>query len=249
MIETKPPHNLIPLMLHFSSVLGPAWPIVLFTLEDRWDGSVEATGAAFQRAQADGLFHVRFLPPETDLSSSQRVSGFLTSEWLWTQLEAIDRVLLFQTDSIICARAPLRVDDFLEWDYVGAPIGANDGVGYNGGLSLRNPRLFLEVVRRPHAPFENAGGAPKPNWCNYEDQWFFHEIEMRNGRLPSPETAKKFSIESPIAYPYATPIGYHQPQFWNQEDPDGMKKIEQYCPEMSMLLQKRAYLQQERANT
>ncbi|KAI3399237.1 hypothetical protein diail_7398 [Diaporthe ilicicola] len=143
--------NLVPVILHFASVLGPKWPVVLVTRRDRW---VEPASPAFRRLMAERRLHVYFLPGDTAFADHRSVSVFLTRPWFWEQFESAGRVLLFQADSVVCGNSGRAVDDFLEWDLVGAPVAAEYGVGYNGGLALRNPRLVLEVVRDPANDFE-----------------------------------------------------------------------------------------------
>lgn len=221
-IESDVVPNLVPLMLHFANVLGPAWGMILFTIQDRW---VEPLSPAFQRLLANGRIGVRFLPTGTDLTSSAAVSQFLTSVWVWEQLQAAHRILLFQSDSILCAKSEARVEDYFEYDLVGAPINAVYGLGYNGGLSIRNPRLFLQVVRE--TDFLTSGQ-------KFEDQFFYDELRMRGARMPSEDVAKTFSVETIY---YETPLGYHQPQRWQAPN---MAAIEEWCPEVKMLIGRRA---------
>ncbi|KAL1847218.1 hypothetical protein Daus18300_014012 [Diaporthe australafricana] len=166
-METDPSRvaNLVPVILHFASVLGPKWPVVLLTRRDRW---VEPASPAFRRLMAERRLHIYFLPEETAFPDHRSVSVFLTRPWFWEQFESAGRVLLFQADSVVCAGSGRAVDDFLEWDLIGAPVAAEYGVGYNGGLSLRNPKLVLEVVRDPANDFARdsadevvVGEAPK----------------------------------------------------------------------------------------
>lgn len=222
-IESDMVPNLVPLMLHFATVLGPSWGMLLFTLRERW---VSPRSPAFERLQASGRLQVRFLPAGTDLGSSAAVSRFLTGPWLWEQLEAAPRVLLFQSDSVLCAKSEARVEDYLGYDLVGAPIAPVYGDGYNGGLSLRNPRLFLQIVRE--TDFATSGE-------KFEDQFFYNELKKRGASLPSPDVAKTFSVETVY---YETPLGYHQPQRWQEEH---MDTIEEWCPEVKMLIGRRAW--------
>lgn len=226
-IETQETPNLVPLMLHFSTVLGPRWTVLLYTLEATWTAP---DSPAFHRAQEAGHLDVRYLPADTAFTNSASVSSFLASPWLWEQLERAQHVLLWQTDSVICAKAPRAVDEFLGYDFVGAPIDGRYGEGYNGGLSLRNPRTFLGVTRT--ASFEGSGD-------EFEDQWFYKELKARAGDgggvvLPSADVAMKFSVETMY---YDSPIGYHQPARWQK---DHMQEIEERCPEVGMLLGRRA---------
>lgn len=223
-IETDLIPNLVPIMLHFATVLGPAWGVVLFTLESRY---VAPMSPPFRRLAAAGRIEVRFLPPGTALASSAAVSRFLTTPWLWEQqvVGRAARVLLFQSDSILCSRAEAAAEDFLEWDFLGAPIAAAYGAGFNGGLSVRNPALFLNITRE--ASFADSGH-------EFEDQFFYAEAVRRGARLPSAGVAKTFSVETIY---YETPLGYHQPQRWQA---DHMGQIEEWCPEVKMLIGRRA---------
>jgi hypothetical protein len=53
--------------------------------------------------------------------------------------------LIFQTDSIICNDYSDLINDFMKYDYVGAPW--EDAVG-NGGLSLRKKSKMLEIIEK-----------------------------------------------------------------------------------------------------
>ncbi|KAH9906370.1 hypothetical protein F4778DRAFT_644739 [Xylariomycetidae sp. FL2044] len=145
-IEDRPTVNLIPLMLHFHSVLGPEWPIILYTVPGTADALQEAS-APFSRAVNESRVEIRYLPEDVSFASHRSVSVFLMSPWLWKDLAPFEKILIFQTDSIICSRSTSRVDDFIGWDLIGAPIDRRiGGVGYNGGLSIRNRQLVLDIV-------------------------------------------------------------------------------------------------------
>lgn len=76
-----------------------------------------------------------------------------------------EHVLLFQADSILCANAAHSVEDFFQYDFIGAPIAERLGKGFNGGLSLRR-RPLIEAITREWDWDTDPG-----SW--YEDQWFF----------------------------------------------------------------------------
>lgn len=221
-IESAVIPNLIPLMLHFTTVLGPAWGMILFTLEDRW---IEPLSPAFQRHLETGRIEVRFLSPDTELTSSAAVSRFLTSPWIWEQVAIAKRVLLFQSDSVLCSKSEAAVEDYFKFDFAGAPIAAVYGAGFNGGLSVRNPRLFLQIARE--VDFMSSGH-------KFEDQFFYEELKKRGAEMPAEEEAKTFAVETIF---YETPLGYHQPQRWQALN---MPVIEEWCPEVKMLVGRRA---------
>lgn len=226
MIETHFDDTLVPIILQFASVLAPWWTIIIFTLEEHWK---MPPSSAFRRALAEQKVSIRYLPPGTVLEESGAVSRFFAKPWLWEQLQWADRILLFQADSILCSRAETTVEDFLGYDYIGAPIAEEYGEGYNGGLSIRNPSLFLRITQE--ANFEQSGE-------EFEDQWFYKEAKARvehGVQLPEADIAKTFSVETMY---YDKPLGYHQPARWHA---DRMHDIEAWCPEVKMILPRRAY--------
>src|SRR5277367_600394 len=81
-IENRPFDNLIPLILHFSSVLGPTWPIVLFTSLSL---SNLSDSAPFKAGLMDGRFEIRSLPSDVQFTNHKDVSSFLTKPWFWEQ--------------------------------------------------------------------------------------------------------------------------------------------------------------------
>lgn len=144
-IENRPSMSLLPLILHFSSVLGPEWPIVLFTSLSLSNFS---DSAAFRQGIYDGRFRIQALPADVGFKDHHAVSRFLTLPWFWEQLAPADHVLMFQADSIICANSPQKVENYLKYDMIGAPIKSGMGQGYNGGLSLRNRNIILDIIKK-----------------------------------------------------------------------------------------------------
>lgn len=230
-METDPStvSNLVPIILHFMTTLGPRWPVVLLTRLENW---VEPKSPAFLRAMAEQRIRIMFLPPEITFPDHHSVSVFYTDPWIWEQFESAGRMLMFQADSVLCAKSALTVEDFVQYDFVGAPIGPQHGHGYNGGLSLRNPRLLLEITRDPRFNFrlDSDQGQPSiPNEKKFEDQWFYMRLKERGANLPEVAVARTFSVETMY---YATPLGYHQPARWQAAR---MKSILEWCPEVGMI--------------
>ena len=231
-VENRRLDNLIPIILHFSSVLGSEWPIHIFTSE-RNTGIFQAS-VPFQRNVAAGRFHVRALPPEASLTTHASVSSFFTGPWLWEQMAPAEHLLLFQADSILCSNSQLKVEDFLQYDFVGAPVDSARGLGmgYNGGLSIRNRSLLLEITQSNDWQVERHGDHSQGN-VDYEDQWFSKKLRelppkpdgSPGANLPSPETAMRFSVETMW---FDRPLGYHQPNVWQA---DHMSEIYRWCPE------------------
>lgn len=90
--------------------------------------------------------------------------------------------LIFQTDTLICSDYKDLIDDFIEYDYSGAPW--KDGNSGNGGLSLRRKSKMLEIL----------------NNCEYknepEDVYFSKGCNNIFINKPNIKDAKNFSVEA-----------------------------------------------------
>lgn len=145
----------------------------------------------------------------------QGYSALLTSKEFWQTVQS-ERVLIFQTDAITCGQSKFKIEDFWDYDFVGAPV-ANYisalivvlfmGKGYltghtnfyNGGLSYRTRSKMLAVIEEH----------PWDQLCT-EDVWFCTFLPRVGGRLPDRETARKFSFEAEELV--GTPWGVHKPR-------------------------------------
>ncbi|KAI0128877.1 hypothetical protein BJ170DRAFT_350135 [Xylariales sp. AK1849] len=232
-VENRPLENLIPVILHFHSVLGPEWPLIFYTTPTTSEALM--LSAPFSRAVDEQRVVIRHLPPEVSFGSHRAVSLFLADPWIWEELAPYKKVLMFQADSIICSSSSAKVEDFLEYDLIGAPINNAYGRGFNGGLSIRNRELVLDLVSRySYANDSSASGAPRE--MQFEDQWLYTRMSelltRQDGKpvanLPSYAAASKFAVETIWE---EEPLGFHQPVRWQKEN---MEKIMKYCPEVGM---------------
>jgi hypothetical protein len=172
-VETQFRTNLIPLVLHFSGVLGPSWPILIYT-------SMESVGqfsasAALNRYLKSGTVQIRMLPQTVLFTNSDSVNEFMTTKWLWEDLAPAKHILIFQSDSMLCANAARSVDDYFAYDFVGAPVAKNLGKGYNGGLSLRKRSTTLNILEKWDWQKTKKEGD------RFEDQWYFNRYVSSEG--------------------------------------------------------------------
>ncbi len=139
-----------------------------------------------------------------------------------------EKVLIFQTDSITCSQSPYDIEDFMVYDFIGAPYhtyinmgirllfllkGWNtEGILFNGGLSLRSKSKSIEVLRQ--YPWDEK---------TPEDVWFCAFMPKVNATLPDLQTAQKFAYESRSDFNYV-PFGLHKPR-------RNKRSLENYCPE------------------
>ena len=113
--------------------------------------------------------------------------------------------LVFQTDTIIIKENAHKINDFVEYDYVGAPFTENewnkntDKIG-NGGLSLRHKSKMLEVLNK----CDIKKDVPEDV---YFGALFCDKVKLHK---PSYEKSKEFSVEQVY---FDSPFGVHKP--WN----------------------------------
>ena len=150
--------------------------------------------------------HLAFLPDwdskhirAPNIRSGPDYNNLLTSAAFWQELQNFDRVLIFQHDSALLR---LGIEDFLEFDYVGAPwlAGApwarKDRAGGNGGLSLRNPKKALNLICE--FPYSQGYGN--------EDVYFSKYLDRVEGLVAPYGVCSKFSCET--EFKLGT-LGYH----------------------------------------
>lgn len=146
LIETREIPILAPLILHFISVVPPDWRF-------RFMGSVESVrylnvSMAIRSQVASGKLDLTYVPSNMSTNSQEAISRFMTNLWLYeTLLAPAEHLLVFQTDSILCANSKQNLNDYLEYDWVGAPWAEEDRFGGNGGLSLRRVSSIIDVLK------------------------------------------------------------------------------------------------------
>jgi hypothetical protein len=112
------------------------------------------------------------------VTTLRHYNSLITDPLFWNQLVRFERVLVFQNDSMILRDG---IDEFLEYNYVGAPWKFQHKGG-NGGFSLRNPKAMLKLCKEK--PYSERFG--------YEDVYFSNHIENVAPR----NVCEKFSVET-----------------------------------------------------
>lgn len=185
LIENRPLPLLAPLLLHFISVVPPDWSF-------RFMGSLDSvallnSSSAVQHQVATGKLDLTYIPANMSTGGQEMISRFLTNPWIYeTVLRPAEWLLVFQTDSILCANSRLTLDDFLEYDWVGAPWRPSHRWGGNGGLSLRRVSAMLDVLRHQVRAEDSEP----------EDVWLAERVAHRPGaRVANGSVALTFSGE------------------------------------------------------
>jgi hypothetical protein len=148
-------------------------------------------------------------------------SALLTSKQFWESIQS-ENVLIFQTDAITCNKSKFKINDFIDYAFIGAPLTKHVrflintlflGKGYviahydfyNGGLSFRKKSKMLAVIKK--FPWDEL---------STEDIWFCAFLPQVGGKLPRIDVARNFSFESEslsASAPFNEPSWPSGPQF------------------------------------
>lgn len=259
LIENRPNPILAPLLLHFMSVVPPDWRF-------RFMGSIESVHSinqslAIRNQVAIGKLDLTYIPANMSTAGQEMISRFLTNLWLYeTVLQPAEFLLVFQTDSMLCANARDSINNWLEYDWVGAPWNPQGQGGGNGGLSLRKVSSIIDVLhkqtRADNSEPEDVwlsvrlGARPNANLANGSLEIQFSG-EMHGGPVEKVWDGKGPKDAFDHGYVkgvddwrdgFYEPMGYHtggsgdtlHGPIWGT--PAMRKHIWDYCPEMKMTL-------------
>lgn len=65
--------------------------------------------------------------------------------WFWENVLA-DKVLIFGGNQVICSNSLYTINDFIQYDYIGSPWSHKQGVGGDGGISIRSRPHMLQII-------------------------------------------------------------------------------------------------------
>ncbi|KAF3903821.1 hypothetical protein AA313_de0206134 [Arthrobotrys entomopaga] len=230
LIEDRPLGQLAPLMLHMMNVVPPDWVFRFYGSQSSIDHLNHSL--PIQMWERLGKLTMELVPSNLTLHGQQELSKTFTNLWFYeTLLAPAEYLLVFQTDSVMCANSGMNLNDWLHFDWVGAPWTKDAKYGGNGGLSLRRVKPIIELLMTQARP----EGHPE-----LEDLWLCNRlaampgVNMANGSIEA-----QFSVE---AVWHERPMGYHTGwsgarlpgDVWGT--PEKRKHIYEYCPEMKMTI-------------
>lgn len=243
------------------AVVPPDWRF-------RFMGSIESVHAINQslaiRNMVDiGKLDLTYIPANMSTAGQEMISRFLTNLWLYEQVLApAEYLLVFQTDSMLCANARQSINDWVEYEWVGAPWNpVGNKYGGNGGLSIRRVSSIINILKsqtradntEPEDVWlaERLAARPGAHLANGSSELAFSG-EMFGG--PGEVTWDGHSEKDPTDHGYVEgvddwrkgfyePMGYHtggsgdtlHSGIWGT--PAMRQHIWEYCPEMKMTLQ------------
>lgn len=224
-------------------------------------GSAEAlsfmrSSPVISRFEESGKLQLLPIPGNYSLKDRETISQMFTDIHLYRDILApAEHLLVWQPDSIFCANAPRTLNDYLEWDWVGAPWSKTAQYGGNGGLSLRKVNKIVEVL---------ANKTRRVGDGALEDLWLTNNLhDLPDNHMPDAAISKTFSVESvwddaPLGY-HVGWLGVHHEQVsklaggfrlmflgWKKlgansreqiwDDQKQVDHIMKYCPEVKMIL-------------
>ena len=248
MIEPRNIPILVPLLSQYLANIPEDWPLVVWLSKDNVD---TVRHSSLRRAITSGRLNITILPEWVDVTNGENLSRFLTKPWFWEQFQA-EWMFFFQSDAVLCSRSTDSIDNWLGYDFVGAPCPWSDGdAGGNGGFSMRKISSALSVTRNRTAGFARPD-LHADNISTYrgtpfeaEDWWFFWAIRkaVKDHKFPGDDirNQNRFSI----AYPgidEMQPLGCHRGNgpglgLFQEERSADFQRLISWCPEVILLKQ------------
>jgi hypothetical protein len=161
---------------------------------------------------------------------SGQYNRLLKNVTFWGEIYAED-VLVFQTDSVLCANSPFRIENFLQYSYIGCSLGdyyatsmpwwgGNPFYGV-GGLTFRKNSFHVECIKK----YSNDTAAPFP-----EDLFYSYCLHQGHGHKPENAT---------VMLQFCTQMDFRERTFavhkiFNEmftHYPGNIPKLLKHCPE------------------
>jgi hypothetical protein len=165
---------------NFDKNLSDEWSIIIMhgTMNEKFIDDI-----LFRNSFKKKIIKIQLL---IDNLSNNSYNKLLLSEDFYEKIPS-ETILIFQTDTMISEENKHLIDDFLQYDYVGAPWkwareeAPHYGIG-NGGLSLRKKSACIDCIRHSEDVYKGIN----------EDIVFSNYIKNK----PSFDKAMRFSIET-----------------------------------------------------
>lgn len=240
LIEDRPLRYLIPLLLHFISVVPREWSF-------RFMGSADSLAMmednpTIRRYVKDKKLFLDLIPYNLvpSVNGYGQVNHLLTRPWLYEEwMWPAEWFLLFQDDSMICSASNLTLNDFVDegWSFIGGSgRGTTKPHSTSGGLSLRYvPHLIKQLQTYSFEEWARDGHIAS------EDYYFSMALwDLPGAKMPIGTEAIRFGMV--IHWdtdPYLMPMGFHAYSSDGMfRGPDGQKnqdKAYKYCPELAII--------------
>ncbi|KNC81103.1 hypothetical protein SARC_06564 [Sphaeroforma arctica JP610] len=229
-MEPRRIENAMYVLNNFNSLTPMSWDLVIVCSSENQD---------FMEQKANMLLGTRkvyFLVILPAIFSGAGYNALFLKLAFWNQIP-YDTVLVFQSDSVLCANSPFRIEDFMKYKYIGCALGEAYGVGSHydwaphpfygsGGLTIRNVEYHKACLKNPKLASLRVGP-----WAA-EDLFFSHCVHEGS------ETDRAENVT--VMQQFCTQQGFKQPsfgmhKFWDQGyrfAPSHVRKMVEHCPEI-----------------
>jgi hypothetical protein len=199
-VEPRVHEKLIPVVRNFMYLLqSKGWGLIIFH------------GTKNEEYIKTGLKNwsstIKYISLGIENLTPYEYSDLLCSPNFWGTLidNGCEYSFIFQTDTVLLKD---NIDDFLKYDYIGAPwcrkwLGLLE-VG-NGGLSLRNVNKMYTIA-------ETYPRISNNHYLECEDIYFSYWLLQEDANVPTIEVAKTFAVETIFS---EDTCGIHQPHIEN----------------------------------
>ncbi|KAF5574340.1 hypothetical protein FPANT_11806 [Fusarium pseudoanthophilum] len=228
-IEHEPLPLLVPLILHMVGVVPPDWRFIFIGSQK----SVWTVGRAFgiQVQQGLGKIELMQLPQPWKIRSREDRSRLLTDTRFYDEfLPGVEWLLMYSSDSILCANSELSLNDWLDYTWAGsADNRENKALAVYGALSLRRISAIKQILSFQSRYNDSAA----------DDSWFGTRLEVLPDAKLAMTSDRPFAVQNNIT---SRPMGYNLQGRGNLVDqdvwkyPEARKEALKYCPEIQIIL-------------
>ncbi|GAP89323.1 hypothetical protein SAMD00023353_3700600 [Rosellinia necatrix] len=234
LIEPRPLPHLVPQILHMMAVVPADWRFVFVGT----GASARAVGRSrvMRRRRRAGKLDLLVLPAPWEIDGREKVHRLLTDARFYDEfLPGVEWLLRYEHDSILCANSAVGLDEWLDWDWAGAPRTVNDRFSGNGGLSIRRVSTIKRVL----------GFQARHNDTAPEDEWFGTRLWVLPGARVAAGQRGQLAVEDQYV-PDA--MGFHVRDGGRRDgdgavmadavwkDPARRRAILDYCPELGLVM-------------
>jgi hypothetical protein len=132
---------------------------------------------------------------QTEALPAAEYNALFLSTDFWNAQMGRKKILVFQTDAVLCTQSDYQLADFLDYDYIGSkwprqrPVGMIIDGG-SGGLSLRDWHRSVECLDRFSPDL----------WPGGEDGYFAFHIDLVGGKVGRADECARFSSQCEFLY-------------------------------------------------
>lgn len=208
---------------NFDEHMDPSWNLYVYHGESSAKYARECVRNVTKRK-------VILLPLGSDNMTSTDYNKLFKKKHFWDTVNA-EKILVFQTDSVLCGKSKKTINDYSDYDYIGCSydnktIGTKMFIHWDpkyefygiGGLSFRNKSFMIDCIN-------NNPGIPD----DFPEDMFFSQCVARSkNRPPSAKVLNQF----------CTQFVYNENSFAAHKTNIDLKNKDEfygYCPEALML--------------